>query len=181
MTRSGGWILLAFLTTAPVAAQNAGPFSDLARRVAVGDDVRITLSGGRELTARVAGVTPDTLSVLHRGVRRDLGEADVWVVDHRLEDSNANGAWLGFAAGAAYGVYAAFAIWESPPPNTGEVIRGLTMTGGLFGAVGAWGGYAFDRLIRREEEVFRRSAGPRVAVAPLLSPERRGVALSVSF
>ena len=91
MTRSGGWILLAFLTTAPVAAQNAGPFSDLARRVAVGDDVRITLSGGRELTARVAGVTPDTLSVLHRGVRRDLGEADVWVVDHRLEDSNANG------------------------------------------------------------------------------------------
>ena len=78
-------------------------------------------------------------------------------------------------------MYAAFAIWESPPPNTGEVIRGLTMMGGLFGAVGAWGGYAVDRLIRREEEVFRRSARPRLAVAPLLSPERRGVALSVSF
>lgn len=183
MTKSGGWILLASLVAAPAAAQNAGPFSDLARRIAAGDDVRVTLSGGRELTARIAGVTPDTLSVLDRGVRRDLGEADVWVVDHRLQDSNANGAWLGFAAGAAYGVWMALAIWESPPPDTGEVIRGLTMTGGLFGAVGAWGGYAVDRLIRREEEVFRRSARPRLAVgvAPLLSPERSGVAVSVSF
>ena len=46
-------------------------------------------------------VTPDTLSVVDRGIRRDLGKADVWAVDCRLEVSNANGAWLGFAAGTA--------------------------------------------------------------------------------
>lgn len=180
MTRSGVWILLVFLA-ASAAAQDTGPFSELALRVGAGDDVRVTLQGGRELRAQVAGVTSDTLSVLDRGIRRDLGEADVWAVDHRLEDSNANGAWLGFAAGAAYGVYATMAIWETPPADTGEVIQGLTVMGGLFGAAGAWGGYVVDRLIRREEEVFRRSARPRLTVAPVLSPDRRGVAVSLGF
>lgn len=95
MTRSGVWFLLVSLA-APAAAQDTGPFSELARLLEVGDDVRVTLNGGRSLEARVAGVTSDTLSVVDRGIRRDLGEADVWAVDRRLADSNANGAWLGF-------------------------------------------------------------------------------------
>ena len=64
----------------------------------------MTLSGGRSLNAQVAVVTPDTLSVVDRGIRRDLGKADVWAVDCRLEVSNANETWLGFAAGTAYRV-----------------------------------------------------------------------------
>ena len=68
-------------------------------------------------------MTSDTLSVVDRGIRRDLGEADVWAVDRRLADSNANGAWLGFAAGAAYGVYTVMVIWESPPSDPVEVVK----------------------------------------------------------
>ena len=180
MTRSGVWILLMSLA-APAAAQDSSPFSELARRIGTGDDVRVTLRGGRSLKAQIAEVTPSTLSVLDGGGRRDLGEADVWVVAHRHEDSNANGAWLGFAGGAAYGIYIAMAVWESPPPDTGEVIKGLTVTGGLFGAAGAWGGYAVDRLIRREEEVYRRTFTPRLTAAPVLSPDRLGVAVSLGF
>ena len=180
MARSGVWILLVSLA-APATARDTGPFSELARLVEVGDDVRVTLNGGRSLEARIAGVTSDTLSVVDRGIRRDLGEADVWAVDRRLADSNANGAWLGFAAGAAYGVYTVMAIWESPPSDPVEVVKGLTVLGGLFGAAGAWGGYAVDRLIRREESVYRLSSRPRLAVAPLLSPDRSGVAVSLSF
>ena len=106
---------------------------------------------------------------------------DVWAVDRRLEDSNVNGAWLGFAAGAAYGVYVVMSFWEEPPSDTGVVVRSLTMVGGLFGAAGAWAGYGVDRLIRREEGVYRRSSRRRLAVAPLFSPDRRGVAVSLSF
>ena len=113
MTRSGVWILLVSLA-APAAAQDSSPFSELARRIGTGDDVRVTLRAGRSLKAQIAEVTPSTLSVLDSGGRRDLGEADVWVIAHRHEDSNANGAWLGFAAGAAYGIYIAMAVWESP-------------------------------------------------------------------
>ena len=57
MTRSGVWILLVSLAT-PAAAQDVGSFSGLAQLVEAGDDVRVTLRGGRSLNARVAGVTP---------------------------------------------------------------------------------------------------------------------------
>ena len=60
MARSTTWILLASLTATPAAAQQAGSFSGLSRLVEAGDDVRVTLSGGRELKARVVGVTLDT-------------------------------------------------------------------------------------------------------------------------
>ena len=62
-----------------------------------------------------------------------------------------------------------------------EVVKGLTVLGGLFGAAGAWGGYAVDRMIRREEAVYRPSSGLRLSVAPVLSPDRRGVAVSLGF
>ena len=166
---------------APAAAQGAGGFDLLARLVGPGDAVRVTFRGGLDRVAEIVEVTPTRLSVLDSGVRRDLGEADVWMVHHRPEDSNANGAWLGFAAGAAYGIYTVMAIWESPPSDTGDVIGGLTVLGGLYGAAGAWAGYAVDRLIRREEEVYRRTSRPRLTAAPVLSPVRRGIAVSFSF
>ena len=72
MTRSGVWILLVSLA-APAAAQDSSPFSELARRIGTGDDVRVTLRGGRSLKAQIAEVTPSTLSVLDSGGRRDLG------------------------------------------------------------------------------------------------------------
>lgn len=175
------WILLFVSLAAPAAAQDDGPFSELVQLVGSGDDVRVTLAGGRELTGQITAVTPDTLSVVSRGVYRDLGGTDVWTVYHRLKDSNATGGWLGFAAGAAYGVHLVMAIWETPPPDTSEVIMGLSVFGGAFGAVGAWGGYTVDRLIRREERVYSVSSGPRLTVVPVLSPDRRGVAVSLGF
>ena len=45
MTRSGVWILLVSLA-APAAAQDTGPFSELARLVEVGDDVREPSTAG---------------------------------------------------------------------------------------------------------------------------------------
>ena len=60
MIRSGTWILLASLTVTPATAQEAGSFSELSRLVEAGEDVRVTLSGGRELKAKVDGVTLDT-------------------------------------------------------------------------------------------------------------------------
>ena len=183
MARSGTWILLVSLTATPAAAQDAGSFSELSRLVEAGDDVRVTLSGGRELKARVVGVTPDTLSVLESGIRRDLGAADVRAVAHRQDDSNANGAWVGFGVGAAYGMFTFVAFREGPPraPSSPGELAWLAFSGGLYGAVGAWVGFGVDHLIRREERVYRRPSDWRVTVAPTLSSDRRGVAVSLSF
>ncbi len=179
MTRSWTLALLVSLAT-PAAAQEAGSFSELSRLVRPGDDVRVTLAGGRELKAEIVGLTPDTLSVLDRGVRRDLREADVWIVAHRREDSPANGAWTGFGAGAAAGMYLAVLTLERTPSDAGE-LASVAAVGGLYGAVGAWVGYGVDRLIKREEKVYRRPSDWRLTVAPTFSSDRHGVALSLSF
>ena len=181
MTRSGTWILLVSLTATPAAAQEAGSFSELSSVLEAGDEVRVTLSGGRELRARVFGVTPDTLSVIASGTRCDLGEADVWAVAHRQEDSNANGAWVGFGAGAASGMFAFVVASEGRAPSSASELAWMAVAGGFYGAVGAWIGYGVDHLIRREEKVYRRPSNWRLTVAPTVSSDRRGVAVSLSF
>ena len=180
MARSGTWILLVSLTATPATAQEAGSFSELSRLVEAGDEVRVTLDGGRELKAEIVGVTPDTLSVVDRGARRDLNEADVWVVAHRQEDSNANGAWVGFGVGAAFGMTTTALAWERMPSDAGE-LAWLAMAGGFYGAVGAWVGFGADHLLRREKRIYRRPSEWRLAVGPTLSSNRRGVAVSLSF
>ena len=181
MARSGTWILLVSLTATPAASQEAGSFSELSRVLEAGDEVRVTLDGGRELKARIVGLTPDTLSVLARGTRRDLGEADVRAVVHRQEDSNANGAWIGFGAGAASGMFAFVVVSEGRAPSSASELAWMAAAGGLYGAVGAWIGFGVDHLIRREEKVYRRPSDWRLTVAPTLSSDRRGVAASLSF
>ena len=180
MARSATCVLLVSLTATPAAAQQAGSFSELSRLVEAGDDVRVTLSGGRDLRARIVGVTLDTLSVIALGTRRDLGEADVWAVAHRQDDSNANGAWIGFGAGAAFGMFTAVMAWERMPSDAGELCA-LAAVGGFYGAAGAWVGFGVDHLVRHEEKVYRRPSDWRLTVAPTLSSDRRGVAVSLSF
>ena len=180
--RSGGWILL-LCVAAPAAAQDVGPFRQLVGLVEPGDGVRVTFNGGREGTARVAGVTPETLSVITRGQRLDLGEEDVWFVHRRVSDPTRNGAWIGFAAGATSGMWYLYGFCFSgsdsctPHPR----VRDFALIGGLFGAVGAWIGVGVDHLIARDEEVWPRRPATAWSLTPLLAPERRGVAVSLIF
>ena len=132
---------------------------------------------------RVVGVTPETLSVIARGTQLDLGEDDVWLVRHRVHDSDKNGAWIGFAVGAATGMWylngACFG-GESCGPQPG--IGHFALMGGLCGMVGLWIGVGVDHLIQEERVVWPRARSrSRVSVAPLLAPDRRGVAVSLSF
>ena len=54
--------------------------------------------------------------------------------------------------------------------------------GGLCGMVGLWIGVGVDHLIQEERVVWPRARSwSRVSVAPLLAPDRRGVAVSLSF
>ena len=177
-TRSTAWIVLVCLAD-PASAQDAGPFAELAQRVEAGDEVRVTFSGGRDRNAQVVGVTPLTLSVLDRGTKVALGEADVWFVHHREDDPTGNGFWVGFAAGVASGTlwYLGAYCAGGCDPET----RDIALVGGLFGAVGAWIGVGVDSSIRREEEVYRRRVPGRAwGVAPLLAPGHRGVAVALT-
>ena len=180
--QAGGWVLVACLA-APAAAQDGGRFDQLVELLEPGDGVRVTFSGGRERKARVVGVTPETLSVVTRGGRLDLGEEDVWFVHRRVSDPTRNGGLIGFAAGAASGMWYLYGFCfggsDSCTPTPGAI--NFALVGSLFGAVGGWIGVGVDHLIAREEEVWPRSPGRAWSVTPLVAPDRRGVAVSLSF
>ena len=182
MLRSGGWILLVWLA-APAAAQDVGPFDQLVGLVEPGDGVRVTFSGGREGRARVVAVTPETLSVVTHGQHRDLGKDDVWFIHRRVRDPTRNGAWVGFASGAAAGLWYlhGFCFSGSDSCTPQPRVKDFALIGGFFGAVGAWLGVGLDGLIAREEELWPQTPSRAWSVTPLLTPDRRGVAVSLSF
>lgn len=179
MPGSGVWILLVSLA-APAAAQDAGGFGQLLGVIGPGDDIRVALTGdGLVLAARVVGLTPGTLSVRIHGRQLDLDRDDVLSVRYGVDDPTRDGAWRGFAAGAGGGLLLSYAmctrldLCPTPPASA-------LLVAGLFGAAGAWIGVGADRLTQTE---VRWPAARRRAwrVAPLLAPDRRGVAVSLSF
>lgn len=104
------------------------------------------------------------------GSRRDAQQ--------RHRDSITNGAALGFALGASFGGIAVV-NWHQPYNSN----HGMGMAF-LYGASGAGIGAAVDLLVKRADsraihESSRSSR--RIAVSPLLSRDRRGVALSLGF
>lgn len=182
MTRTGGWILLVCLA-APAAAQDVGRFDDLARLIEAGDDVRVTVSGGRVVKAQVVGVSPLELSVLARGARLDLGEADVWAVHRRVDDPTRNGALIGLAAGVGCGLWSLVPFTSGDMDLTGRHLVGVVaLNASLSGLLGWSIGGGVDALIKADEVVYRRGGRrTHLTVAPLLSSGRRGAAVSLGF
>lgn len=93
-------------------------------------------------------------------------------------DSVTNGAALGFASGVSFG---GIAVLNWHQPYNSNIGMGMAF---LYGAIGAGIGAGVDLLIQRADsraihESSRSSR--RIAVSPLLSRSRRGVALSLGF
>ena len=178
MLRMGGWILLVCLA-APTAAQDGGDFGELIGAIEPGDDIRVTLSGGRVSRARVVGVTLETLSVRVGDQQLDLGREDVWAVRYRVDDPTDDGFRRGFATGAASFALLMVGFCRAEgdcAPNYG----GFLLMGGLFGMVGGWIGIGVDHLTHSEKG-WPTTTARAWGVAPLLAPDRRGVAVSLSF
>ena len=179
MMRSGVWIPLVCLAT-PAVAQDAGDFGPLLGAIQPGDDIRVALSGnGLVHGAQVVGLTFATLSVRIGDRQLDLSRGDVLSVRYGMDDPTRDGAWRGFAAGAGGGLLMSYAmctrldLCPTPPAS-------VLLVAGLFGAAGAWIGVGVDRLSQTE---VRWPATTRGAwrVAPLLTPERRGITVSLSL
>ena len=179
MARSGTWILLVSLA-APAAAQDTDHFGQLIGVLGPGDRIRVALSGeGLVRPAQVVGLKFETLTVRIQGRQLDLGRGDVLSVRYGLDDSVLDGFWRGFAisgAGCAVSSYALCTRADLCPAHWGGYLLGA----GLFATLGGWIGVGVDRLTQTE---VRWPATTQAAwsVAPLLAPDRRGLAVSPSF
>ena len=86
----------------------------------------------------------------------DLGEEDVWFIHRRVRDPTRNGAWVGFASGAAAGLWYlhGFCFSGSDSCTPQPRVKDFALIGSFFGAVGAWLGVGLDGLLAREEELW---------------------------
>jgi hypothetical protein len=161
------------------AQEIAGSFDQLRVLVKQGDRIRVTDTSGREVVGTIADLGVSSLALLADGARRDFTEKDISAIRQRRSDSVANGALWGLGIGAALGLFGGVAI-ASSEENAGALIPIVTA---VYGGIGAGIGVGVDALISSEQVIYTRRAGTsaRIRLGPVLTRNRRAVALSVLF
>ncbi|MCY4376711.1 MAG: hypothetical protein OXC31_23405 [Spirochaetaceae bacterium] len=167
-------VLMIALAAVPAAAQPVDSFRELAELLEIGRSVVvITSPSGDVITGQLVDISPASLSVFAGGRRIELDEARVRRVRQGWNDPIADGAVLGFAVGATPWLLAAFIgtgseeASQAPPALTG-------LAGALIGAT-------LDSLrSERLRDLYVREPR-RMAISPLVSRERVGAALSISW
>jgi hypothetical protein len=171
------------------APQSAAANSDAERirqRVKEGQKVRITDDQGGEWRGRIDTLAPDNLTVVtHDRQRKDLPYGTILRID-RPNDSLANGALIGLAAGAAFGL--AMVIGEENCEPSGEIFGCGDPTAGayvlvpvVFGGLGAALGVGIDALIKKDPSLYQRAGAARVRLVPAVGPGLRAVRVSVRW
>ena len=169
---------LAVLPTS-AGAQPADSFPDLMDRIELRKDVEVIYAGRDEIVrGRAVAVSPSSLIVLAGGAPLELDAERVLRVRQRWQDPTRDGGLKGFAVGVgAYAVlYMLERYWE------GEGLSTPFVGGGIFGLGGYLIGITIDAGKRENRAIYRAPARrPRAAVSPLLSKERAGAALSITW
>jgi hypothetical protein len=178
--------LLCFLFTAitqAAAAQGiAGSFEQLQVLVKPGDTLIVTDTEGREITGKIAGLSPSSLTLLAGGARREWAENDVTTIRQRRADSLGNGAIYGLAIGAGFAA-TLLAVVAAVDEHEGVSGSDVAIILGAYGAIGAGAGVGVDALIRRRHVIYQRpsTSGVQVEVAPWLTSQRKGVRVTLRF
>ena len=184
---SGKAIASAQESKSGLQAESAQSDADRIRqRVKEGQEVRITDDQGREWRGRIDALTPDNLTVVtHDRQRKDLPYGTILRID-RPHDSLANGALIGLASGAAFGL--GLVIAEETCEDSGEFFGCGDPTAGayivaplVFGGLGTAVGVGIDALIRKDPSLFQRRGAARVTLAPAVGPRLRAVMVSVRW
>jgi hypothetical protein len=172
-------------TSALEAASAQSDADRIRQRVKEGQKVRITDDQGREWHGRVGTFTPDNLTVVTDDrERNDFPYGTILRID-RPHDSLANGALIGLASGAAFGL--AVVISEEHDCEPGYLFCSDPSAGAyvlvpmVFGGLGAAVGVGIDALIRKDPSLFRRTGAARVTLTPAVGPDLRAVMVSVRW
>ena len=168
------------LVASPALAQSQT--SLLGEIVRQGQTVEVIDDQGRETRGKVGMVSQGTLRIVRNGTTIEI-PFDTITQIARPSDSLANGAWIGLASGAAFGLLGSTAetscdqgfdyCFDGP-----RYVIGSTL---IFGAIGAGIGVGVDALIKHNRIIYRRDAGAQTRVAPVLGPGVKGAVVSVSW
>ena len=178
----------AALVLLPVLAGAQEPvksFDQLNTRLKVGDTIYVTDAQGREIKGKIRDLGPSALT-LDSGTAAIVQADAVRLIVERKPRPIGRGALWGLGIGAAAGVASGVAVWASC--HEGDDCAGaILVLGGLFGGWGAGTGAVIGALIPGKTLVLYRAPGTagassaRLSLAPVITPARMGVAVSVRF
>ena len=169
-------VLAVIAVTASLAEAQRVTFDRLALRLNQGDTVTVTDSDGRRLRGRIVDLSASTLALQTDGLRRELNRGDISAIQRRERDSLGNGAAIGFASGVA--IIVGLFAHHGGLDHAGIVF----FYSSLFGAAGAGIGAGLDALHEESPVIYRTApSNRRLAVSPVVSPERQGVSVSLGF
>jgi hypothetical protein len=167
--------LLMLAGPAAAAAQPATSFDALAERIQPGATIVVRTTDGAAMRGRLEGVSATTIDVRTRGGTRQVPAGAVSTETTRVNDSNANGFFIGAAIGAIGGLLSAANFsgeFRSEDLLAGGVPFAL-FGAALYGGVGAF----IDSRIKRTETLYT-AAPPQVSVTAAMTA--RGAALRAS-
>jgi hypothetical protein len=173
-----------FLFMAPVASaqEPVRSFADLPSRVQKGEHIKVKLRDGTTIGGRFDGASGSSLRLIPSGnTVREIPGATVTEIRKRRPDSVWNGVLIGAAAGVAAGLIGTAAMCKNDSECSAIVTLAFVPT---FGAGGAGIGALADHLIHKDDPIYLGTAHldrPRIRVAPLVSHNRKGVLISMSF
>ena len=170
------------LLPALVCAQDVvKSFDQLSTALKVGDKVSVTDTGGREVTGKV--LTLDAASITIDGAVRTALEANDVLLVQRRTKSVGRASLLGLLAGGVAG-----AVWGASASSgcTSDCTGGAWAIGAaIAGGVGAGVAAAVRAVLPAgRREIYRAPegrAGTKVSVGPIVTSQRKGVAVSFSF
>ena len=193
-------IAMPSLSAAQAPSETPAAFDELPRLLKLGDRITVTDDTGRELQGELIDLSPSALSVLvderHdlqetdsagktwcpdgwrciAHTRYDLQETDIAGIRQQHSDSLKEGALRGFVSGAA--LASVLILSDGLGFHPGHLLLGI----GSYGGIGAVVGVVVDSARVRSRVVYdTRGSSRRVSVAPLISRDRQGVAVSLGF
>jgi hypothetical protein len=160
----------------------AAGFQQLLAKVRLGDEVWVKGHDGKEVKGKLTDVSPTSLEILSGGRNVAFGVERVKTVSIREPDGLKNGARIGFYVGAGVGGLGAFSYCFGA--DVDNCAGGALAAFALYAGVGVALGVGIDALIPGGKiEIYRAAARPsaRLSLAPILSPTRKGLAVSVRF
>jgi len=178
----------AALVLLPVLAGAQEPvksFDQLNTRLKVGDTIYVTDAQGREIKGKIRDLGPSALT-LDSGTAAIVQADAVRLIVERKPRPIGRGALWGLGIGAAAGLALGVAVVAGCDGDD-DCAGAILVLGGLFGGWGAGTGAVIGALIPGKTLVLYRAPGTagassaRLSLAPVITPARKGVAVSVRF
>jgi hypothetical protein len=190
MTNHDGFVLLSvfvlvlFGSTAGLAEQ-ASSFEQLQVLVQKGDQVSVTTGDGKVTKGSIEAVSASSLRLVRNRLSIEMAQMDVLEITKKDPIANGvkMGALVGAGVGGGLGVLGALFLCGNTDCAL-EAVGGVALSIGLSAGIGAGVGALVDAVSNRNPVVYRARPGTstgRIRITPLLSADRKGVRLSLSF